>query len=247
MFPQYRGQGIGRLLFEDSLDYLRKAGCTSIGLDPEPAAAKFYLKYGFKSTGGKAYSYTRLQKGSEGEEIIPDGSGDVASRESRIIDVRPTQDEEAFNDFIQRDFQITSFERNKMLKKLFSTPGWHIFQLSRDNAEGSSTRADVRQQTCTATSYLAVQPDMNGVCLGPMYASTEDDARSLLDYVVTWYIRSGPAARRSQSFKLSTAVYGARTRNLLEELGWSEEDHYYEVSLERRFRKGSFRRLNVAI
>jgi N-acetylglutamate synthase-like GNAT family acetyltransferase len=51
--PDVRGQGLGRLLVEEALDFCRKAGYSSVFLwtvDTLPIAAKLYQSVGFKQT-----------------------------------------------------------------------------------------------------------------------------------------------------------------------------------------------------
>ncbi|KAK9898586.1 hypothetical protein P389DRAFT_193618 [Cystobasidium minutum MCA 4210] len=226
MFPQYRSQGIGTLLLEDSIQHLRKAGCTSIGLDAEPTATNFYTKYGFKKTGSIADHFVRVFTVSE-----DDGSNEISSTAVlpsgwTVSEITP-KDTQAFEAFTRRDFEMTGLERRELLKGLFSAPGWHLFRLSP-----SQSPKTIAQDSSAAleeeTSYIGVQPDANGVCLGPMYAQTEQHAAILLEYIKARYIKMQAGEGKGERFIIAAPVYGERTRNMMTNLGWKGGAHYYE-------------------
>ncbi len=72
----YRGLGLGPILFDRALSYLRGRGCRSVSLDAVPKAAAFYETRGFKTV-----SLSRRFRGrippSRGAGVWPMGYGDL--------------------------------------------------------------------------------------------------------------------------------------------------------------------------
>lgn len=179
--------------------------------------------------------YNRSFNGDEDDlRPPPNRSEKVSPHVGRnITEIKALQDQEAFSKFVQRDLRVTSFERSQMLKSLFSIPGWHIFSLSYadvDDDDNETKKISNGDSHVTGTSYVAVQPDPRGLCVGPMYVDSKTEAKLLLDYVTAWHIRTRPSAHQGHPVKLNAAVYSRKTRNVLTELGWTEGKHSWEVS-----------------
>lgn len=51
VLPSYIGKGFGQLLMLDFLERVKREDCTSITLDSEPQAERFYAKFGFEVIG----------------------------------------------------------------------------------------------------------------------------------------------------------------------------------------------------
>ena len=212
MLPQYKGKGLGTLLLQDSIKHLQNWGCTSIGLDAVPTAARLYEKHGFSSL-GKKITWYRFNIDTRAEGLSANAT--QVQHSTREIQ---SGDEEALERFIELDTVLTGFKRSKLIKELISSPKWHLWSIEQSNTVGPARK-----------SYIATRPIPGGHGIGPIYAETYEHAKSLLQYVVKYHTHAARGASDKVNFAVEACSFNPNTHKLFTECGWTEDHYYYHV------------------
>lgn len=231
ILPGYKGRGLGTILLQHSISYLQAIGCTSIGLDAVPTAARMYERHGFKSSGKKITWYTRSICPSTEESMDTTNSGGSNARIQEIL----REDKENLEGSFRYDLEITGFDRSHTLAELLSTSNWHLWMLTSQVNKPS----DPSLMQEPPRGYIATRPIPGGHAIGPLYAQTFEDAIVLLEHVVDWHIKhsssSSDGNRGKLCFAAETCSFNPQTQRLFEECKWQEDSHYYHVSIRTHY------------
>ncbi len=184
---QFRKKGVGTVLMQACLDYIRSLGTKSVKLDAVPNARGFYEMLGF------SYEFDSLRLVGEGNHC-----SDAAERMT-LADL---------DQVISFDTRITGFDRTKTIRRIYEdNPGWAFIARSQTEVVGyvlareDDVRVNLGPCVCQPgdsrcalrliRSVLGVAPERSYRICVPEHSSIAPDLTNL------GFERSSPSFRMS--------------------------------------------------
>ncbi|MDR2707655.1 MAG: GNAT family N-acetyltransferase [Nitrososphaerota archaeon] len=113
--PEYRGRGVGSLLLEYAVNYLRSKGVQTVGLYAYPYLEKYYSKFGFKTVDNAADNGALIVMNNSNVQVNP-CSG------SSLFKVEQFSAQFDFSVLASFDSAFFGADRSKLLKSLLQEP-----------------------------------------------------------------------------------------------------------------------------
>lgn len=159
----HRGQGYGRILMDELLDYTENnRGIKSFGLDCVPAHAPLYEKFGFKTYGQDDFWELKLDSKNVPEENFVDKTyPDTTSLEGSLF---------------KYDASVYGASRPNFMKALCMKPLTYTLVYESDGV--------VRGYGVLNTRIPAKEEPTPSYRIGPFYADNEDVAASILQGLI---------------------------------------------------------------
>lgn len=196
----FRGRGISKLLLSEVILKLEK--CASIKLDATPAGRPVYLKFGFKDE----YTLYRMTHPSVSKISLSPGSPEADRVMSEAVQIRP-EDLPELADF---DKDVFGADRTSLIRHLYKNYP-ELAWLIRENNK--------------ITGFCLGRKGVNFTQIGPVYASSEDHAKSLIRSAVN-SIPGKPVVVDIQAAKTNTIKW-------LESWGFTSQRPFERMYLSR--------------
>ncbi|KAG0172821.1 hypothetical protein DFQ30_009630 [Apophysomyces sp. BC1015] len=201
--PEHRCRGYGSFIFKQALAHLGKAD--SIGLDAVPDKVEHYKKFGFTTM---SWECQRRRSGSV-ESFLASHK-----RALGVVNIAETPPDQLL-DF---DLRCSGFTR----PEFFSN--W--IKLHSDSNERFGVAIVENGQI---RAFGCARPTTDGYQVGPLYASSRQQALAIL-VELAYRVSSSPHARNStQTLSVSVCQANTEASSLFDELGWGKVFSVYRM------------------
>ena len=184
----FQRRGIGAALMERGLEYSESEGIELVKLDATEEGTSLYRRFGFREEYPVGMARARV------EEVRPFGG-----REAPETGIRRMEAED-LGPVVALDREACGVDRESLIEQLFRDyPGWGLIS-----------------ETDRPSGFVLFRPGSHSFHIGPLAASTEGQARALLDAVTARIAETN----REAELRLSMSLQNPRSVRIFSEGGF---------------------------